>query len=174
LIAALLLALGTGQAGEATAAAPSPAVVESDAAARAAGNRKEQAYRLGLALFSRTWAAQITKVRIDAVGSHAVAGLELSGVKFHRRLGADGFAGEIAQLIERTFANSSVEEVDVWVTVPLVVGKDVVVTGDFARPTSRIVFSFTARRPAAEALRRLREGDGVYWDAPWKAGLAGG
>jgi hypothetical protein len=96
----------------------------------------------------------------------------LSGVKFHGALDADGFVREVAALVERTFAASTVEEVDVWATVPLDVAKGEVVAGDFARPTSRIVFSFTARRGEHDVLGRLRSGDGVFWATDWKAGLA--
>ena len=170
MIVALALAL-LAPAAPASAPPQPAAVVDSDAAARAAGNRKADAYRLGLALLAERWPAQVLKIRIDGAAAHAVAGLLLSGVKFHGALDADGFVQEVAALIDRTFAASTVEEVDVWATVPLDVAKGEVVAGDFARPTSRIVFSFTARRTDRDVLQRLRAGDGVFWAADWKAGL---
>ena len=48
--------------------------------------------------------------------------------------------------MSETFAASPVDEVDIWVSVPLVVGKDVIVTGDLAVPSSRSVFTVSARR----------------------------
>jgi hypothetical protein len=152
------------------AAAPSP--LDLSANARAAGNRKGDAVRLARVLLAHTWPAQVLKIRIDAVGPHAVAGLVLSGVKFHRNLDADGFLAEVASLVKLTLAASGVEEVDVWATVPIAVGTGAVVAGDFAQPTSRIVFSCTVRRSDAPGvLGRLRRGDGVFWAEGWKAGL---
>lgn len=171
MIAALSLALLAAGAPASTPPQPS-SLVDVDAAARAAGNRKADAYRLGRSLLAERWPAQVVKIRVDAAGAHAVAGLMLSGVKFHGALDADGFAREVAALVERTFAASTVEEVNVWATVPLNVAKGEVVAGDFARPTSRIVFSFTAKRGERDVLGRLRGGDGVFWATDWKAGLA--
>jgi hypothetical protein len=154
-------------------ASPRPAsIVEINAEARAEGNRRPAAVKLGIALLARTWPAQVTKVRVDGYGSHEVAGLVLSGVKFHGRLDAAGFAAEVASLIERSFAASDVEEVDVWATVPLDVAHGQVVAGDFAQPTARIVFSVTVpRSQAKDAARRLRTSEGVYWAPDWKAQL---
>jgi hypothetical protein len=147
-------------------------LAEVDAAARAAGNRRPVALAIGRALFARTWPAQILKVRVDGVAGHDVAGLVLSGVKFHERLTAATFVAEVAELVRETFAASDVEEVDVWVTVPLRVGEHAVVAGDKAQPTTRIVYGATVRRDAGPALvRRLTAGDAVYWDADWKADL---
>ncbi len=171
MIAALSFALALAGA-PASPAPQSAAIVAVDAAARTAGNRKPDAYQLGLVLLGRRWPAQLVKIRVDAVGSHAVAGLVLSGVKFHGDLDADGFLAEVAALVDQTLRVSHVEEVDVWATVPLDAGKGAVVAGDYARPTSRIVFSFTARRSDPNALRRLRSGEGVYWADDWKASLA--
>lgn len=154
------------------AAAPPGALVDVNAEARAAGNRRPEAVQIGRVLLARTWPAQVTKIRVDGAGSHEVAGLVLSGVKFHGPLDAAGFTAEVAQLVRRTFAAGGVEEVDVWTTVPLDVAHGQVVAGDFAMPTSRIVFSVTVRRDGlADLERRLRTGDGVYWAADWKATL---
>jgi hypothetical protein len=173
--AALALALTAAPAPPSPSALPAPpaAVVELNAVARSAGTRRPEALRLARVLLARTWPAQVLKVRVDGAGSHAVAGLVLSGVKFHAPLDAAGFLSEVAALVRLTLDSSTVEEVDVWATVPVSVGKGAVVAGDFAQPTTRIVFSATVRRADAaggvEAL--LRRGDVVFWDAPWKASL---
>jgi hypothetical protein len=59
-------------------------------------------------------------------------------------------------------------------TVPLRVGKDIIVAGDLAKPTSRTVFTLSVRRgeSVASLLRRMRQGDGVFWDQDWtRSGL---
>jgi hypothetical protein len=167
----------------ALAAACVPALGESalsvvDASARAAGNRKADAYKLGRRLFATQWPAQLTKVRVDAVGSHEIAGLVILGWKFHRPLNREAFLDEMSALVRESFAALPLEEVDVWATVPLpidpAVAKHMVVSGDYAVPLSRIVFSVTVRRSAAADLAaRLRAGRDVYWAPDWEAGLAG-
>jgi hypothetical protein len=154
------------------AATPPAAIVELNAIARAAGDRRSDAIRLGRVLLARTWPAQVLKVRVDGAGSHTVAGLVLSGVKFHAPLDPDTFLAEVATLAELTLKASAVEEVDVWVTVPVSVGKGAVVAGDFAQPATRIVFSATIRRAdAGEVAALLRRGDAVFWDPDWHASL---
>ena len=125
-------------------------------------------------LLAHTWPAQVLKVRVDGAGAHEVAGLVLSGVKFHEPLSPRGFLAEVTALAQATLRSSAVEEVDVWTTVPLAVGKGAVVAGDFARPTTRIVFSATLPRAAAApgVARYLERGDAVFWDPAWKASLA--
>ena len=46
--------------------------------------------------------------------------------------------------------------VDLWASVPIDVGKGVVVNGDLAKPTSRTVFSLTARRGEGAASLQAR------------------
>ncbi len=155
-----------------------PATADLDAAARAAGNHKQEAYQLGRALFATVWPAQILKVRVDGAGSHRVAGLLLSGVKFHHGLDVEGFAGEVAAIARRAFAASSVEEVDIWAIVPLAIdkatAKNLVVSGDYAQPTARTVFAVTVLRSEAPALaERILQGSDVFWDPGWKALLSG-
>ena len=141
---------------------PSTAVV--DAAARAAGNRPAVARAIGEALFVSTWPAQILKIRVDGEAGHEVAGLLLSGVKFHQRLDRAAFAQEVEQLVGRGFAAAPVEEIDVWATVPIPIDKREPVTGDYAQPVSRIVFAVTCRRAELPGFgERLRAGEGVYW-----------
>lgn len=146
-----------------------PGVGRTDAFARAAGNEKRIAVAIGRTVFTTEWPAQVLNVYADGIPGHSVAGLRVSGVHFHHRLTREEFIMEIGALVQRTFRASSVEEVDVWATVPLRVGKDIVVAGDLARPTSRTVFTLSVRsgESAGSFLRRMRQGDGVFWDQEW-------
>ena len=148
----------------APAAASLPSRVELAAAARAGGNDRATARALARALLARPWAAQIVKVRVERAGSHRVAGIVLSGVKLKRRISPAAFLAEANALVDMALRSSSVEEVDLWATVPLGAGAGMVTSGDYAKPTSRTVFSLTARRDGAGA----RE---PYWDPGWRAGL---
>jgi hypothetical protein len=147
-----------------------PSVGVTDAYARAAGNRKPIAVKIGRELFRTTWPAQVVNVYADGIAGHDVAGLHLSGVHFHRPLSRAEFLTEVYDIVERAFAAAPVEEVDVWASVPLNVGKGVVVAGDLAKPTFRTVFTVTVRREesAAALLRRMQQGQGVFWDQDWE------
>jgi len=148
---------------------------ETDARARAAGNRRAAAVALGTALFAVVRPAQVTKVRIDGAGPHTVAGLVLSGVKFHAPLDRGKFTAEVIDLVGLTFVASGVEEVDCWATVPLPPGAHVVVSGDMAQPTTRTVFAVTVRRSErATFARRLQRGTDVYWNPAFAARLGHG
>jgi hypothetical protein len=140
-----------------------------DATARAAGNRKDLAVGIGRALFRTRWPAQVLNVYADGFGGHDIAGLRVSGEHFHHTLSRAQFENEIADIVLQTFEAAPVDEVDVWASVPLQVGKDVVVAGDLARPVSRSVFTVSVLRgERADALiRRMRASRGVYWDQEW-------
>ena len=146
-----------------------PCVDRLDAAARAGGNRKPMAVEIGRALFGTQWPAQVLNVYADGFNGHDVAGLRVSGVRFHATLTRRAFADEIAALAAKAFVAAPIDEVDIWASVPLRVGKDIVVSGDVAKPTSRVVFSFTVLRSEKRSAlrRRLRQGHGVYWDQEW-------
>ena len=169
LTAIVSLAPAFAQAQSLHAPAASPSIDVLDADSRATGNRKATAIAIGKAIFRTEWPAQVLKVYANAVDAHEVAGLTVSGVKFHEPLTKPEFFDEIAQLVSVAFASSSVEEVDIWATVPLSVGRGIVVSGDLAKPTSRTVFTLSVRRgetPAALA-SRLRSGRGVFVDEEW-------
>ena len=147
-----------------------PADVDTlDANARAGGNDRPAAVQIGKALFTTQWAAQVLKVYVDGAGSHTVAGITLSGVKFHHPLSREAFAGEVSAIAARALAAAAVEEVDVWCVVPLNVGKGVVVSGDNAKPTKRTVFTVTVRRgeTPVSVRNRILQGKTVYWDTLW-------
>ncbi len=146
-----------------------PGIDRLDANARASGNRKDLAVGIGRALFRTEWPAQVLNVYVNGFGSHDVAGLRVSGEHFHHALTRDQFLDEIASLARISFTAAPVDEVDVWASVPLQVGKDVIVAGDLAQPSSRAVFTVSVRRgERMDALiRRMRASRGVYWDQEW-------
>ncbi len=125
--------------------------------------------KIGRTLFATEWPAQVLNVYADGYQGHDVAGLRVSGVHFHHMLSRDEFISEIADLVQKAFATAPIDEVDVWASVPLRVGKDVVVAGDIAKPTTRTVFTVSVQRgESASSLRqRLQQGHGVYWDQDW-------
>lgn len=141
-----------------------PTTLEVDSAARAAGNDRATALALARILLARRWSAQILKVRVERAGAHRVAGVVLSGVKLKRRLTPPAFLGEANAIVDLALRASAVEEVDLWTTVPLNAGAGAVTSGDYAKPSSRTVFSLTVRRDAPNT----RE---TYWDSAWRAGL---
>ncbi|MBD5634311.1 MAG: hypothetical protein IAI49_07510 [Candidatus Eremiobacteraeota bacterium] len=145
---------------------------EVDAIARAAGNRRADAIALGTVLFAKVRRAQVVKVRIDGAMSHEVAGLVISGVKFHGKVSRSDFTSEVIDLVRTAFAASRVDEVDCWATVPLPAGARAIVSGDMAQPTSRTVFAVTVRRmELGNFAERIRRGTGVYWNPRFSAEL---
>ncbi|HTX58207.1 MAG TPA: hypothetical protein VMH02_00930 [Verrucomicrobiae bacterium] len=163
----LLLAL---LASAAPAGAEMPTVASLDAQARASGNLHDLAVHVGDRIFATKWPAQVSQVSANGEGSHVVLGVRMWGVKFHHPLTRPQFVAEVVALIEQAFAAApSAEEVDLWTSVPISVGKGVIVSGDLAKPTSRVVYSITVRRaePAAAMARRAAGNDGVFWDEDW-------
>ncbi len=154
--------------------AAAPLDVIERAQSRAEGNDRAQAVALGEALLGTIWPAQILKVRVDAALGHRVAGIVLSGTKFHKPLDVAAFLHEVKEIVTLAFARAPVEEVDLWATVPLDAGKGAIVSGDLAQPTARNVFTVTVRRTDLPRLDALLRSDGVFWDASWRASLRGG
>jgi hypothetical protein len=145
-------------------------VAELDAKARTTGNRLDVAMHVGENLFATTWPAQVMQVSANALDRHVVVGLLISGVKFHRPMTRSEFVGEIMDLVGRVFSNApSAEEVDVWTSVPIAVGKGAIVSGDMAVPTTRTVFAVSARRGETQAqlLARVRSNSEAFWDEEW-------
>jgi hypothetical protein len=172
---ALTCAVVAGGGGPSHAsAAPGVSMADVDAAARALGNRKADAVRLARVLLAQPSPAQVLHVRVDGVGTHEVAGLIVSGQKFHRRLDPQAFTAEVVSLVERTFAASTVEEVDVWAIVPLPYVKQQPVNGEYLHATDRIVYGTTASRSEADVAARLRRGTDVFWDPAWRRSLEAG
>jgi hypothetical protein len=150
--------------------AATPSVADLDAHSRASGNRLDIATSVGEQLFNTTWPAQVLQVLANQDGTDIVLGLRISGVKFHGTLTRDAFDREVLDLIARAFAAApAAEEVDLWVTVPIDVGKGVVVSGDLAKPTTRTVFTLSVRRgESADSLAaRLHNGANLFLDQEW-------
>jgi hypothetical protein len=153
---------------------PAPAVSAYAAArarGRAEGNDRLRAIALGEVLLATVWPAQVLKVRIDGAAGHRIVGLVLSGTHFHARLDADGFLREVKALITLAFAHAPIEEVDLWVTVPLDAGVGATVSGDMAEPTSRNVFTVTVPRTELPRLGVLLNSHDIFHDTGWWAKL---
>lgn len=148
----------------------SPDVV-ARATARAEGNDRTRAVALGETLFATVWPAQVLKVRVDSVGEHHVAGILLSGVRFHGRLHQDGFLREVRDLIVTALRNPSIEEVDVWAVIPIRVPKGADVSGPTGEPTTQTVFSATVQRTQYDRLDTLLRSPDVFWDPTWRSRL---
>ncbi|MGH7737924.1 MAG: hypothetical protein ACREMP_08700 [Candidatus Tyrphobacter sp.] len=139
-----------------------PAVAQIDASARAAGNMKSMARRIGDRVFSAPWPAQVTQISANGVDGHIVVGVRISGVKFHHSLSRSAFEDEAYRLVDLVFAQApGVAEVDLWASVPIRVGRDVVVSGDLAVPTTRPVFTIAVLRGTDPADAR------AFWDEDW-------
>lgn len=152
LLAAMVLAPAVAQAD----------VAELDASARAAGNMKALAVAIGDRVFATQWPAQVTQVAADGAGGHVVVGVRISGVKFHESLTRAQFLAEVDRLVELVFTSApDVEEVDVWAAVPIRVPKGAIVSGDYAIPTSRAVFTVAVRRNRSPGAAR------IFWDEEW-------
>jgi hypothetical protein len=153
------------------AAAYEPTVAQLDAAARAAGNRKDVADQIGISIFATRWPAEVSQVSANAVGDHLIVGIRVLGVKFHRAVTREEFETEILALVAIASGSApQAEEIDVWASVPIEVAKGVVVSGDLAKPTSRTVFSLTTRRgesPGALKARISGNQGNVFWDEEW-------
>jgi hypothetical protein len=145
------------------------AYVAARARARAEGNDRMRAIVLGEVLLATVWPAQVLKVRVDGAGGHRIAGLVLSGTNFHARLDEAGFLREVKALIALAFARAPIEEVDLWVTVPLDAGIGATVSGDMAQPTSHNVFAVTVRRSELPQLGMLLHSHDVFHDTGWWA-----
>ncbi len=154
-----------------TAVAYSPTVAQLDAAARATGNRRAIAEQIGQAVFATRWPAEVSQISANELAGHLIVGVRIVGVKFHRPMSRDEFVEEVVSLVETVFAAApDLEETDLWASVPVGVGKGVIVSGDLAKPTSRTVFSVTVRRGENAGSLRARvtsTSDGVFWDALW-------
>jgi hypothetical protein len=152
--------------------AASPSVADIDAHARASGNRIDVATAIGQRIFATTLPVQVLQVMANDAGGHVIVGMRLSGVKFHEPTAQAQFDREVLTLVQAAFAaNPAVEEVDLWVTVPITVGKGLVVSGDLAKPTTRTVFTVSVRRgePLSVLEARLRAGTNVFIEPEWAA-----
>jgi peptidoglycan/xylan/chitin deacetylase (PgdA/CDA1 family) len=150
----------------AQAAAQSETALAHIARSRVEGNAPEVAERVAVAVLRGRFAEPVLKVRVRAAPGAVVAGIMLSGVKFHGPVSRSSFADDVAAMLERCFvADPSVSEVDVWAVVPLSTAKGAVVSGDYAVPTNRTVFSASVLRTEWE--RSPDSLGDAYWDPNW-------
>lgn len=156
--------------GVGVARAHSPTVAELDADARAAGNRIDLAEKIGDSVFRTKWAAQVSQISANALDKHVIVGIRVWGVKFHHPISRAEFLAEVASLIRTAFAAApEAEEVDLWASVPISVGKGVIVSGDLAKPTTRTVFSISVLRGEnPEAMLSGGSSSTAYWDQEWE------
>ncbi|MGR4066169.1 MAG: hypothetical protein ACLQPV_12090 [Vulcanimicrobiaceae bacterium] len=169
-VAALSAALFAGFGTWHPASADVPTVAQLDANARAAGNRRPIAVRVGQTVFATKWPAQILQVAADGLDNHVVLGIRISGVHFHSELTREQFLDEVEAIAKEAFAaEPSAEELDVWTVVPIDAGKGAIVSGDLAKPTSRTVYSASVLRSEASgsALRGALDGKNAFWDEDW-------
>jgi hypothetical protein len=137
-------------------------VAEFDASARAAGNMKRLAVAIGDRIFATQWPAEVAQVAADGVGGHVVVGVRIWGVKFHRPLTRAQFLAEVDSIVALVFAKAPrVEEVDVWAAVPIPVPRGAIVSGPYAIPTTRPVFTLVVRRGKNPATAR------TFWNEEW-------
>jgi len=136
---------------------------------RIEGNAPEVAERVGVALLRGEFPEPILKVRVLKAGPAVVAGIMLSGVKFHEPVDRKAFASDVSSMTSRAFAaDASISEVDVWAVVPIAVAPNADVSGDLAIPTNRTVFAASMLR--ADWLRDRAPADAQYWAPGWQPG----
>ena len=102
------------------AGAYAPSVADLDAEARAVGNRRELAERIGESIFATEWPAEVSQVSANEIAGHLLVGIRIWGVKFHRPITRDEFLDEVITVVRRAFAAApAAEEVDLWASVPI-------------------------------------------------------
>jgi peptidoglycan/xylan/chitin deacetylase (PgdA/CDA1 family) len=147
----------------------SEAAVHSIARSRIAGNAPDVAERVAVALLSGGFPEQVLKVRVFKTAPAVVAGIMISGVKFHEPVDRRTFAADAADMVYRAFAaDPKISQVDVWAVMPVAVASNATVSGDLAVPTSRTVFSASRRRSDW-----ISEPGGLgttYWEPGWLQG----
>ena len=143
-------------------AATVPTTLAHIARERIAGNAPDVAEAVAVAILAHRFPEQVLKVHVLALPSATVAGIVLSGVKFHAPVDRRQFASDVQMMIDLGLqAAPAVDEVDVWATVPLPVQAGAQVSGDYAVPTSRTVFSCAVTRTQAAGTPGLGL---TYWD----------
>ena len=142
-----------------------PGELRAIARERIEGNDPAFAERIGAALLNASFPEQLLKVRVLRVADATVVGVMLSGVKFHATLTRGEFAADVGGMIDRVFdARPDVAEVDVWAVTPLEVQPTGAVSGDYAEPTTRTVFSAAVTRAQREsAASRTQMLGTMYW-----------
>jgi peptidoglycan/xylan/chitin deacetylase (PgdA/CDA1 family) len=143
----------------------SPQELRSIARRRAEGNDPQLAERIGAALLNASYPEPLLKVRVLRIADATFVGLMLSGVKLHARVDRAQFEADVGGMVDRAFAaRPDIAEVDVWAVEPLEVQPSADVSGDYAVPTTRTVFSCAVTRAQAEATASRTQMLGtMYW-----------
>jgi len=132
---------------------------------RIAGNAPAMAEDVAVALLARSFPEQILKVHLLESPPATVAGIVLSGVKFHRAVSRQQFEADVSDMVELAFdAAPQIDEVDVWATQPVAVRSGATVSGDYAVPTQRTVFSAAVLRAQWAGLKDQGALGTTYWD----------
>ena len=149
----------------AATAGRSAAELRNIARQRIEGNDGALAERIGAAFLSASFPEPLLKVRVLRSAAATVVGIMLSGVKLHAGVDRTAFAADVGGMIDRAFdSRPDISEVDVWAVVPLEVLPATVVSGDYAAPANRTVFSAAVTRGAREtAATRAQMLGTVYW-----------
>lgn len=134
---------------------------------RIEGNTPQLAESVAVALLARRFAEPIMKVHVLTIPEEAVAGIVLSGVKFHAPVSRNRFIADVREMAKTAFAAApSLDEIDIWATVPVSVPAGEPVSGDFAVPTSKTVFSSVVTQQRRGLQTSLVWGT-TYWDPRW-------
>jgi hypothetical protein len=133
---------------------------------RVEGNDPALGERIGAALLNASYPEPLLKVRVLRIADATFVGLMLSGVKLHEHVDRARFANDVGGMIDRAFdARPDIAEVDVWAVTPLQVQPAAPVSGDYAVPTSRTVFSAAVTRARAQAAgSRVQMLGTMYWE----------
>lgn len=135
---------------------------------RIAGNAPQTAESITVALLSRKFPEQILKVHVVASKPATVAGIVLSGVKFHEPVNRERFERDVREMVAAAFSVApSLDEVDIWATVPIEVNSQATVSGDYATPTAKTVFSAAVTRSSRSQTTDSWDLGVTYWDKEW-------
>lgn len=134
---------------------------------RIAGNDPRTAEAVAVALLSRRFAEQILKVHVLAIPAARVAGIVLSGVKFHASMSRTRFMADVREMGKAAVAAApALDEIDIWATVPIAALPGKPVSGDYAVPVARTVFS-SAALVRRRRERSMLEWGTTFWDPHW-------
>ncbi|MDQ6824645.1 MAG: hypothetical protein M3007_04180, partial [Candidatus Eremiobacteraeota bacterium] len=159
--------LGAGVTSSVKAQAAYDKALHAIARRRIEGNTPQLAESVAVALLARRFAEPIMKVYVLTIPEAAVAGIVLSGVKFHAPVSRNRFMADVREMAKTAFAAAaSLNEIDIWATVPVSVPAGEPVSGDFAVPTSKTVFSSVVTQQRRGLQTSLVWGT-TYWDPRW-------
>ncbi len=132
---------------------------------RIEGNDPALAEGIAVALLAGGFPEQVLKVHVLSFRPATVAGIVLSGVKFHRKRNRAQFEADVKRMLALAFAAApQATEIDVWATVPLDARAGAPVSGDYAVPTSTTVFSAAVTKSQWDGRNSGADLGKTYWD----------